>query len=286
MATAVPTLRIGLTPDPDDAFLLYGIAHGLVTLPGHRLELVLADIQSLNQRAVAQGDLEVTALSAAVYPQVAHRYQIAATGTALSQGPGPVLIGRAPLDLEALAGQTIAIPGPDTTAFLLLRLRLGPLAATLTFRPLPHTAILPAVQQGTVAAGLLIHAGPLVYQSAGLTSLCDLGHWWQAETGLPIPLGVTAVRRDLPSALARSLVRRLRQSLETALAHETAALAYARTFAPDLDPATIDRFIRQVVTPDTLDLSPIGEQALTTLYHRAHQAGLLSTLPPVDLLRP
>src|SRR5437588_10737000 len=185
-------IRIGHSNDPDDAFMVWALAERRVDLRGFEFELVPADIQTLNEWAL-EGRLEVTALSLATYPLVQDRYALLPHGASIGSGYGPIVVTREPMDLEELRGVEIVVPGRSTTAFLVLRLALGPFA----HRELDFQRILDEVRDGRADAGLLIHEGQLTYADVGLTKSLDLGEWWLEETGLPLPLGVNTVRRDV-----------------------------------------------------------------------------------------
>ena len=277
-------IRFGHSPDADDAFMFYGLGKGIVTMPGYRIEHVMQDIQSLNRRAMTQSDLEVTAISAAVFPRVAQRYRIMATGASMGRGYGPVLVSKHLNHPSQLPGHHIAIPGEQTTAFLLLRLYLGGDAAKVEFRPVHFEQIPDAVLTEQVEAGLLIHEGQLTHGKMGLQRIVDLGQWWEQETGLPIPLGLDVVRRDLGDALSVEINRALRRSIEAAFADEEAALDYALSFGRGVDRETCRAFVRMYVNEDTRDMGEAGRGALETLFVRAERAGLLDQVPPLDVV--
>jgi len=272
-------LRVGHSPDADDAFMFFGIATGAVGLDGWKVEHVLADIETLNDRAF-RGELEVTAISAAVYPWVASTYRLLRVGASVGRRYGPKVLTRTPIAPDDLRGRRIAVPGRHTTAFLLLRLYLS------DFEPVFVTfdRILSAVARGEVDAGLVIHEGQLTYPALGLYEVVDLGRWWADTTGLPIPLGVNAVRRDLGDAVAESVACLLRHSILYAMLDAEAALEYARLFGRGVDAETCRAFVQMYVNDDTLCLKPDGEQALRTLYTMAHERGLIPAVPVLDLV--
>jgi len=200
-AAARPALiRIGHSPDPDDAFLFYAVTHGKIPLWGHSVSHQLEGIERLNERAL-RGELEMTAISLHAYAYCADQYLLLTTGASVGEGYGPIVAAREPLSLEQLASTPVAIPGRLTTAALLLRLAVGPAAAGGPV--MPFDEILPAVEKGEAPAGLLIHEGQLTYREHGLKKVLDLGEWWKEKTGLPLPLGVNAVRRDLGEETTR-----------------------------------------------------------------------------------
>lgn len=270
---------IGHSPDADDAFMFYGFARGLVTIEGYLIEQRLEDIESLNRRAL-RGEYEVTAISAALYPRVADIYQIMRTGVSMGRGYGPRLLAREPIEIGALNDILIAVPGEYTTAYLVLRLFLDDFRPVFVdFLDIPGT-----VREGKVAAGLVIHESQLTYKDEGLVLIKDLGQWWLEETGLPLPLGVDVVRRDLPEDVRQRVREAWQESIRQAYANEEDALDYALQFGRGLDRETGRKFIRMYVNEDTLDMGEEGRQALMELYRRAHARGLIDRVPPVDLI--
>ncbi|MCC7411615.1 MAG: ABC transporter substrate-binding protein [Gammaproteobacteria bacterium] len=272
-------LRIGHSPDADDAFMFFALAHAHVCVNGYRVEHVMEDIESLNRRAL-RGELEVTAISAAVYPAVADRYRILDAGASMGRNYGPIVVSTNPCAMDDLRGKRIAIPGVHTTAYLLLRLRL----AAFEPIPVPFDAIPEAVLAGRADAGLLIHEGQITYPQLGLSLVADLGRWWQSETGLPLPLGLDVVRRDLGGALGARIGKALGESIQYAFAHEPEALAYAAQFGRGVAPETLRTFVRMYVNDLTETMGREGREALQTLYRRAVQAQLIDTMPDVDPL--
>jgi 5,8-dihydroxy-2-naphthoate synthase len=272
-------IRIGHSPDADDAFMFYALTHGKVELPGVRIEHVLEDIESLNRRA-ATGELEVTAISCATYPSIADRYRIMDPGASMGKGYGPIVVARRPLDEAALGESSIAVPGLGTTAYLLLRLVLGDPPVIVV----PFDRIIEIVREEQAHAGLLIHEGQITYPELGLTKVLDLGERWTKETGLPLPLGINVTRRDLGPALASQLSEALRASIRYAHAHPEEAVGYALRYGRGIDAATCTRFVHMYVNDYTVTLGEEGRQALETLYRRAVAAGLLAAMPPLDPL--
>jgi 1,4-dihydroxy-6-naphthoate synthase len=273
------TIRIGHSPDADDAFMFYALTHGKVTIPGVRIEHLLEDIESLNRRA-ATGELEVTAVSCATYPSIADRYRIMDPGASMGKGYGPIVVARRPMELDELAESAIAVPGLGTTACLLLRLVLGDPPVIVV----PFDQIIRVVQEEQAHAGLLIHEGQITYQAMGLVKVLDLGERWTKETGLPLPLGINVTRRDLGEALAAELSEALRASIRYAHAHPDEAVEYALRYGRGIDAATCTRFVHMYVNDYTVALGAEGRQALETLYRRAVEAGLLAAMPPMDPL--
>jgi 1,4-dihydroxy-6-naphthoate synthase len=261
-------IRLGHSNDPDDAFMVWALAERKVDLRGFEFELVPSDIQTLNEWAL-DGRLEVTALSLATYPLVQERYALLPHGASIGAGYGPIVVTREPLSPSQLSQTEVVVPGRLTTAFLVLGLALG---GRFPHRELSFERILDEVREGRAEAGLLIHEGQLTYREAGLTKSLDLGEWWLKETGLPLPLGVNTVRRDVERLEELSLV--LKDSLEVGLAQRKDALAYAQGYGRGLDDATADRFVDMYVNDMTRDYGDEGRRAVEVLLQRAQAAGV------------
>ena len=262
-------VRVGFSADPDDAFMFWGLASGTVDPRGHQFEPVIEDIQTLNEWSL-EGRLEVTAVSLATYPLVQERYLLLPHGGSMGSGYGPIVVAREALSLDELRGTEILVPGTLTTAFLVLKMALG---SEFPFRVLPFDEILPAVAAGTAPAGLLIHEGQLTYLDSGLEKCLDLGEWWLLETGLPLPLGVNLVRRDLGDEAVRAVSSILRESIDAALAHREEALEYALGFGRGMDTERGDRFIDMYVNELTQDYGAEGRLAVQELLSRAEAVG-------------
>jgi 1,4-dihydroxy-6-naphthoate synthase len=262
-------IRLGHSPDPDDAFMFWALAEGRVDTRGFEFEHVLRDIQTLNEWAL-ESRLEVTALSLHAYPHVQDRYVLLPHGASMGSGYGPVVVAREPLARERLRRTEIAVPGVMTTAFLVLRMYLGDFA----HRVVPFDAILDEVKEGRAEAGLLIHEGQLTYEAEGLTKCVDLGEWWLLETGLPLPLGVNAARRDLEQERLRELSAVLRESIQAGLDNREEAMAYALRFGRGLDDELADRFVGMYVNELTCDYGEEGRQAVQELLARAERLGV------------
>ena len=250
------TVRIGHSADPDDAFMVWALGTDLLAPRGLELAPVASDIQTLNEWAL-EGRLEVTALSAGAYPAVADRYRLLGHGASFGEGYGPIVVARGEVDLHEAE---IATPGALTTATRVLRLALG---AGIRTRDLPFDAVLDEVVSGRAEAGLLIHEGQLTFADAGLVKLLDLGVWWREQTGLPLPLGLVALRRDVERAEDVSAV--LLEAIHAGLAHRDEALAYAREFGRGIDEATADEFVAMYVNDLTLDMGERGRAAVARL---------------------
>jgi 1,4-dihydroxy-6-naphthoate synthase len=274
------TIRIGHSPDPDDAFMFYALTAGKVTVAGARIEHVLEDIESLNRRA-RTGELEVTAVSAATYTLVADTYRLMDPGASMGKGYGPILVAREPMAVSEIPKRVVAIPGSHTTAALLLRLYVPeePPLIEVAFDKIPK-----AVLEGQADLGLLIHEGQITHGSMGLTKVLDLGEVWQCDTGLPLPLGVNVMRRDLGETMHRALSQGLRDSIAWAHVHVDEALEYAMRYGRGIDKETCRRFVLMYVNDYTLALGEEGRAALARLFGLAHTRGLIASVPPIDPL--
>lgn len=275
-------IRLGHSPDPDDAFMFHALADELIPTDGFRFEHILRDIETLNDWA-KEGRLEVTAVSVHAYAYLSDRYRLLPHGASMGERYGPIVVARQELDPATLPTLRVAIPGVLTSAFLQLQLAVGRIARPVI---VPFDEILDAVESGSVDAGLVIHEGQLTYETQGLCSILDLGEWWHGLTGgLPLPLGANAVRRDLDvgDTMPR-LSRILRDSIAYALDHRDDALTYAERFGRGLDRGLADRFVGMYVNERTLDYGPDGRAAVAELLRRGHEAGLIPVAPAVDFV--
>ena len=262
-------IRLGHSPDPDDAFMFWALAEGRVDPRGFEFEHVLRDIQTLNEWAL-EGRLEVTAISLHSYPFVQDRYVLLPHGASMGSGYGPVVVAHERLSRERLLDIEIAVPGTMTTAFLVLKMFLG---GDFRYRTVPFDEILDEVLEGRAEAGLLIHEGQLTYEAQGLLKCVDLGEWWLLETGLPLPLGVNVARRDLGDEQLRELSAVLRNSIQAGLDNRAEAMQYALRFGRGLDTDLADRFVGMYVNDLTCDYGEEGRQAVQELLSRAERAG-------------
>jgi len=272
-------ITIAHSPDSDDAFMFYGLARGGVPTGDLEVSHVLTDIETLNRHA-QEGRHEVTAISFHAYAYVADKYALMPCGGSIGDGYGPLLVARERLAAGALAGKRVAVPGTLTSAFLALKL----FAPDVETHVVPFDRILEEVQAGRADVGLIIHEGQLTYGGHGLHKLVDLGAWWKQETGLPLPLGGNAVRRDLGPELMARLTRLVRETVRHSLAHRPQALEYAMSFARGMDPGVADRFVGMWVNDMTIEMGERGRQAVRSFLERGHAAGLVPTLPPFDFV--
>ncbi len=281
MEAARRIVRIGHSPDPDDAFMFFGIASERVDLRGFEFRQVLEDIESLNRRA-SQGEIEVTAVSVHAYAHLAERYALMSCGASMGDGYGPLVVARSPIPVERLAACTVAVPGTLTSAFLALRLCLG---RDFDYRVIPFDRILAAVSERRAEAGLIIHEGQLTYASERLVKVLDLGAWWADRTdGLPLPLGANVVRRDLGVEAMGALTAVLRDSIEYGLAHREEALAYAREYGRGLDAPMTDRFVGMYVNGFTRDYGERGRAAVRRFLEEGAAAGVIPTVPAMEFV--
>lgn len=290
------TILLGHSPDPDDAFMFYGLAKGLVDSRGWRFEHILQDIQTLNERA-RRGELHVTAISIHAYPYVADKYALTNCGSSMGDGYGPMVVaregvggvqglgrhgGRPPHDIDWLRGKTIAVPGEMTTAFLALNLLLG--KGSFRHEVVMFDQILAQVAAGEVDSGLIIHEGQLTYQNHQLQCIVDLGKWWQGETGYPLPLGGNAIRRDLGEANMREIAAIIKASIQYSLEHRAEAVQHALQYARDMGCDLADRFVGMYVNDWTLDYGDIGRVAVRELLQRGYEAGLVPAAGEIDFI--
>ena len=276
------TIHVAHSPDSDDAFMFYALAEGKLDTGDLRYVHELSDIETLNRRAL-QGELEVTAVSIHAYAYLWRQYALLSSGSSMGDGYGPRLVAtRArPADPRAeVRGLRVAVPGLLTTAYLALKLYQPDLDAVVV----PFDRIEDAVHAGEVDVGLLIHEGQLTYGDAGLHLWADLGAWWMEETGLPLPLGGNAVRRDLGEPVTAQVAHDLRASIEYALAHRAPALAHARQYNRGIGDERTDTFVGMYVNQWTVDYGPRGRLAVQTLLDRGHEAGLIPERVTVEFI--
>src|SRR6267142_6873224 len=272
-------VRIGHSPDPDDAFRFYALTAGKVRIPGVRNEPVLEEKEVVNRRS-REAELEVTAVSFATYLLIADRYRMMDPGSSMGKGYGPILVARGPVPRAELENRVVAIPGKHTTSALLLSLYVGdPPLIEVAFDKIPQ-----AVLDGQADLGLLIHEGQITHQTMGLTKVLDLGEEWQRDTGLPLPLGINVMRRDMGEDLHRALSQGLRDSIAWAYANIDEALDYAMRYGRGIDKETCRRFVLMYVNDYTLSLGRDGLAAVERLFGMARERGLIGEIPPLDAI--
>lgn len=272
-------ITLGHSPDSDDAFMFYGLARHRVDEEGLEFEHLLRDIETLNRWAL-EGRLDVTAVSVHGYAYVADRYAILSHGASMGDGYGPMVVAREPLSPEDLRRGPIAVPGTLTSAFLALRLCLG----DVEYEVLPFDRIMEAVHRGEFPAGLLIHEGQLTHGELGLHTLLDLGRWWKDDTGLPLPLGVNVIRRELGPERMAQVSRILHASIAYGLAHREQGLDHAEQYARGMERSVTDRFVGMYVNDWTLDMGEAGKRSIRLFLERGHAAGVIPHLPAVDFV--
>ncbi len=295
-ATEPILLQLGHSPDPDDAFMFYGLARDKFPTGRYRFKHVLQDIQTLSHRA-RSGELEITAISIHAYPYVSDKYALTSCGSSMGDNYGPMVIATTPMPLESLRGKTIAIPGELTTAFLTLQLCLGKGARKSSgdtgpgkeqpafFYEVVHFDQIPAyVKAGKADAGLIIHEGQLTYKTLGLHLIVDVGVWWKDRTGLPLPLGGNCIRKDLGPQVMQEVTDILRQSIQYSLDHRDEAVAYSLQYGRDLNHKLADEFVGMYVNHWTLDYGPRGREAITRLLKEGADAGLVPDAGEIEYI--
>lgn len=273
-------ITVGHSPDPDDAFMFYALAHNKIDTGNLEFRHELQDIETLNRRAL-KGELEVSAVSIHAYAFLLDKYALLPSGCSMGDKYGPMIVARKPMAIGDLKSVKIAVPGTMTTAFLTLRLLLS---SAFEYQVMPFDEIIPAVASGKCEAGLIIHEGQLTFQNQGLHLIVDLGVWWQEKTGLPLPLGGNVVRRDLGADTMRTISRLIKESIRYSLEHRQDALTYALNYARDMDRDLADRFVGMYVNDWTLDYGPRGRAAVAKLLEEAHLAGIIPAPVKVDFV--
>ena len=264
------TITVAHSPDSDDAFMFYGLATHKLETEGLKFEHTLKDIQSLNEDA-KKGVFDVTAISFHAYAYVADKYALLPHGASIGDKYGPILVSKEPRSVDEIGKMKIAIPGELTSAFLALRLY----NSKFDYIVRPFDQIIDAVQEGEVDAGLLIHEGQLFYKQLGLDKVLDLGEWWHERTGLPLPMGGNAIKRELGADLMKRVSRHLHQSIKYSMENREDALQYAMQFARDMAPDVADRFVAMWVNDLTLDYGERGREGVRRLLAEGYEAGII-----------
>ena len=269
MSGPPPVFTLGHSPDPDDAFMFYAMAEHKIDLRGYHFEHRLEDIQTLNERAM-RGELHISAVSIHAYSYVADRYALLPCGASMGDGYGPLVVALA--DNIDLRTARIAVPGTMTSAFLALRLYLGDFQHVVV----PFDRIFDTVRTGAADAGLIIHEGQLTYGQAGFVKILDLGEWWKAETGLPLPLGGNVLRKDIAPAVQKDLLAILRESIDYGLAHRDEAVRHSMPYARDMNEELAGKFIGMYVNEFTRDYGDAGRAAIRRFLGEARARGLIN----------
>lgn len=272
-------IRVAHSPDSDDAFMFYALATDKLETGVFRFTHTLEDIETLNRKAL-DGEYEVTAVSIHAYAYITDRYALLSSGASMGDRYGPVVVAREPRSQDNLRQMKIAVPGTLTTAFLALKL----LEPDFRYVVVPFDQIISAVKKGEVDGGLLIHEGQLTYSQEGLHKVVDLGVWWHETTGLPLPLGGNAIRRDLGPDQMREIARLLRESIQYALTHRQDALRHATRYARGLDIQQADKFVGMYVNERTLDYGEDGRRSVRLLLDEAHKRKLIPKPVQVDFV--
>jgi len=279
LLTTKQLIRVGHSPDPDDAFMFHALANDKIDTGPYEFKHELVDIETLNRRALA-GELELTAVSLHGYAYLTDTYILCPCGASMGDGYGPMVVALQPGSIDDLHGKSIAVPGTLTTAYLALRMCLGP---DFQHVEVPFDEIFTAVESGSyggkkIDAGLIIHEGQLTYGERKLSLIVDLGKWWMEQTGLPLPLGANVLRKDLGPDVIKEVNRLLKESIRYGLEHRQEALSYALKYGRDLDRAKADTFVGMYVNDWTLDFGPRGREAVRELLARGYQAGVIPKL--------
>lgn len=273
------TITVAHSPDSDDAFMFYGLATNKLDTGNLKFQHTLNDIQTLNE-AAREGVYDVTAISFHAYAYVSDKYALLPHGASIGDKYGPILVSREPRKAEDISTMKIAVPGEMTSAFLALKL-YNP---NFEYDVIPFDQIIDAVQKGKVDAGLLIHEGQLFYKQLGLDKVLDLGEWWHNETGLPLPMGGNAIRRDLGEDLMREVSRYLHKSIQYSLDNREDAMAYAMQFARDMAPELADRFVAMWVNDLTLDYGERGREGVRRLLREGYEKGIIPNKVEVEFV--
>lgn len=264
-------IKVAHSPDSDDAFMFYALATDKLDTGELRFTHVLKDIQTLNQVAMTTRDYDVTAVSFHAYAHIAEHYALLPHGASIGDGYGPIVVARKPFPANELKDKRIAVPGTLTSAYLALRLHTPEFA----YAVVPFDEIIDEVAAGKYDAGLLIHEGQLTYHEQGLNKIVDLGQWWKEQTGLPLPMGGNAIKRDLGAALQREVSSWLHRSIQYSMDHREDALRYAMQFARDMPVATADRFVAMWVNQSTLGYTDRDRQAVQLLLDEGFRQGVI-----------
>ena len=278
-ATETRTITVAHSPDSDDAFMFYALANEKIDTGDLRFEHVLEDIQTLNEKAM-RGVYDVTAISFHAYAYISDKYALLPHGASIGDNYGPIVVSREPIEAKDLSKVKVAVPGKLTSAFLALRI-FNP---DFAYEVVPFDRIIEAVQEGRADAGLLIHEGQLFYQSMGLHKVLDLGEWWHERTGLPLPMGGNAIRRELGPEVMRKVSGYLHESIKYSLTHREDALAYAMQFARDMKPELADRFVSMWVNDLTLDYTERGREAVRLLLKEGYERGIIPNRVAVEFI--
>ncbi len=273
MEEGVRTIRVGHSPDPDDAFMFHALTTGALETPGFEFQHVLLDIETLNEKAL-EGEYEVSAISIHAFPEVSKRYHLMNCGASMGEGYGPMLVSKNKMSLEEACSKTIAIPGEKTSAHLALKLACGEVDVAIV----PFDEIIPRIESGEFASGVIIHEGQLTWKSHGLNLLLDFGIWWNERTGgLPLPLGGNVVRKDLGEQLCEEITAWVKQSIELAISQPDEALKFARKWGRGIDQETNSRFVKMYVNDRTIDYQEDGRESIRKFLTEGQNIGMVDS---------
>ena len=276
-STKTKQISVAHSPDSDDAFMFYGLATNKVRVPGLKFQHTLCDIETLNRKAM-EGVYDVTAISFHAYPYIQDKYALMTCGGSVGDGYGPMIVSTRSFSISEIKQVKIAVPGTLTTAYLALNL----FAPGIETEVVPFDQIIPQILAGKYEAGLIIHEGQLTYSKSGLHRVIDLGKWWRDATGLPLPLGGNAIRRELGKEVIHDVSVALKRSIQYALDHREEALEYAMQFARDLDTSSADKFVGMYVNERTVDYGADGREAVGRLLDMGHKSGIIKPKAQVE----
>ena len=277
-------LTLGHSPDPDDAFMFYAMAKGLIDSHGYDFEHILQDIQTLNERAT-RGELDITAISIHAYASVSSDYALLPTGASMGDGYGPMLVAKEMITREKIVGKKIAVPGEMTSAFLALQLWLSQSKEAIDYVVVPFDEIFDAVNTGNADVGLIIHEGQLTFENEGLVCCQDLGAWWGEENdGLPLPLGCNVIHKRIPASERKIISDLLAESIQYSLDHRPAAVTHALQYARDMGEELADQFVGMYVNHWTLDYGERGKESIRCFLGKAHASGLIPHRPELEFV--
>ncbi len=269
------TLTLGHSPDPDDAFMFFGLAKERIPTHGFQFQHILQDIQTLNERAT-RGELDITAISIHAYAYVSSQYALLPSGASMGDGYGPMLVAKRQFSKDELAQKKIAVPGTMTSAFLALQLWLGKPAKEFQYAVVPFDRIFEAVRSGAADVGLIIHEGQLTWQKEGLQVCQDLGVWWgQQNDGLPLPLGGNVIHKRFAPAVRKQISEILTDSIQYSLDHRPEAVQHALQYARDMGRELADKFVGMYVNHWTLDYGERGRESIRRFLGQAFERGLI-----------
>src|SRR5687767_12198476 len=278
-------LTLGHSPDPDDAFMFYALAKGLIPTQGYEFEHILQDIQTLNERAT-RGELDISAISIHAFAYVSEQYALLPSGASMGDGYGPMLVATERFSKEEILRRKIAVPGTMTSAFLALQLWLGKSAREFSYVVVPFDQIFRAVREGRADVGLIIHEGQLTFQAEGLVVCEDLGAWWSGEQdGLPLPLGGNVIHKRFEPAVRKTISDILTASIRFSLEHRAEAVEHALQYARGMGKDLADRFVGMYVNHWTLDYGEKGREAIRRFLTMGQQRGLIPRVPTLEFVQ-